>query len=149
MTRRILIAILCCASTLAAQQQPQSVASSPNMITLDEAVQEALSKNLDLAVQRYDISVAEARQIQARLRPNPVLTVSGDHLDLLGTHYDTINNAVRTSIASALTSFWSVPASGRNAWRWELSSDRLQSWEYRTRCARLSLKFRALLWMCC
>ena len=60
MMRRILIAILCCASTLAAQR-PQSAASSPNTITLDEAVQEALSKNLDLAVQRYDISVAEAR----------------------------------------------------------------------------------------
>src|SRR5512134_740276 len=25
--------------------------------------------------------------------PIPVLTVSGDHLDLLGTHYDAINNA--------------------------------------------------------
>ena len=91
--RRILITIVCCATTLTAQQRPQSVANSPKAITLDEAVQEALSKNLDLAVQRYDISVAEARQIQARLRPNPVLTVSGDHLDLLGTHYDEINNA--------------------------------------------------------
>ena len=92
--RTILITIICCATTLTAQQRPESVASSPaNAITLNEAVQEALSKNLDLAVQRYDISVAEARQIQARLRPNPVLTLSGDHLDLLGTHYDAINNA--------------------------------------------------------
>src|SRR5262245_5724550 len=93
MMRRVLITILWCATTLTAQQRPESVASSPHAITLDQAVQEALSKNLDLAVQRYDISVAEARQIQARLRPNPVLTVSGDHLDLLGTHYDTVNNA--------------------------------------------------------
>ena len=85
--------ILSCVFALSVQDRAQSASASPKPITLDEAVQEALSKNLDLSVQRYDISVAEARQIQARLRPNPVLTVSGDHLDLLGTHYDTVNNA--------------------------------------------------------
>jgi len=92
MMRRILITVLCCVSPLIAEQRQDSAANSPKTITSDEAVQEALSRNLDLAVQRYDISVAEARQIQAALRPNPVLTVSGDHLDLLGTHYDAINN---------------------------------------------------------
>src|SRR5262245_53796048 len=90
---RILIMIVCCTSALPAQSQPESAANPPKTVTLEEAIQEALSKNLELAVQRYNISLAEARQIQARLRPNPVLTVSGDHLDLLGTHYDTINNA--------------------------------------------------------
>ena len=94
MMKGILFTILVCATTLAAAQDAQQPPSNtPKAITLDEAVQEALSHNLDLAVQRYDISVAEARLIQARLHPNPVLTVSGDHLDLLGTHYDTINNA--------------------------------------------------------
>jgi len=94
MMKRVLITILFSATTLAvAQDTQQSPSNTPKAITLDEAVQEALSHNLDLAVQRYDISVAEARLIQARLHPNPVLTVSGDHLDLLGTHYDTINNA--------------------------------------------------------
>lgn len=92
MMRRILITILCWVTPLAAEQRQDSSAIAPKAITSDEAVQEALSRNLDLAVQRYDIGVAEARQIQARLRPNPVLTVSGDHLDLLGTHYDAINN---------------------------------------------------------
>ena len=37
--------------------------------------------------------MAEARQITARLRPNPVVSFSADHLDLLGTGYNTINNA--------------------------------------------------------
>jgi cobalt-zinc-cadmium efflux system outer membrane protein len=69
------------------------VAQSPTAVTLDQAVQEALASNLDLAAARYDISVAEARQITAKLRPNPVMTVSGDHLDLLGTGYDNTNNA--------------------------------------------------------
>lgn len=72
----------CC--VLAAQVRPT--------ITVDGAIREAISKNLELAAARYNISVAEARQITARLRPNPVMTVSADHLDLLGTGYNSINN---------------------------------------------------------
>ncbi|MCC7236216.1 MAG: TolC family protein [Bryobacterales bacterium] len=68
----------------------QTPAAAP--LTLDEAVREAMAHNLDLAAARYDISVAEARQITAALRPNPVMTASADHLDLLGTGYNTINN---------------------------------------------------------
>ena len=61
-------------------------------LTLDQAVREAMSNNLDLAAARYGITIAEARQITAALRPNPVLTASADHLDLLGTGYNAINN---------------------------------------------------------
>jgi len=61
-------------------------------LTLDQAVREAMSNNLDLAAARYGITIAEARQITAELRPNPVLTASADHLDLLGTGYNAINN---------------------------------------------------------
>jgi outer membrane protein, heavy metal efflux system len=31
--------------------------------------------------------------ITARLRPNPVLSLGGDHLDLLGTGFDEVNGA--------------------------------------------------------
>lgn len=58
-----------------------------NVVTLDEAIREAVANNLDLAAGKYNISIAEARQITAALRPNPVLTVSANHLDLLGTGY--------------------------------------------------------------
>jgi cobalt-zinc-cadmium efflux system outer membrane protein len=68
-------------------------AQGPSAVTIDEAIQRAIGNNLDLAAARFNISVAEARQITARLRPNPVLSVSADHLDLLGTGYDTVNNA--------------------------------------------------------
>ena len=61
-------------------------------LTLDQAVREAMSNNLDLTAARYGITIAEARQITAELRPNPVLTASADHLDLLGTGYNAINN---------------------------------------------------------
>lgn len=56
-------------------------------ITLDEAVQQAMANNLDLAAERLNVSVADARAITARLRPNPVLTVSGQTLDILGANY--------------------------------------------------------------
>ncbi len=56
-------------------------------ITLDQAIQEAVAKNLDLVAQRLNVSVAEAREITARLRPNPVLTVAGQTLNLLGANY--------------------------------------------------------------
>jgi outer membrane protein, heavy metal efflux system len=69
------------------------MAQSSTPITLDEAVREAIAGNRDLAAARLDISVAEARQITARLRPNPVVTFTGDHLDLLGTGYNSINSA--------------------------------------------------------
>ena len=56
-------------------------------VTLEQAIQEALAKNLDLAAEKVNVRVAEARQITARLRPNPVLTVSGQTLNLLGARY--------------------------------------------------------------
>ena len=62
-------------------------------MTSDGAIRQAI--NLDLAAARYSISVADARQITAKLRPNPVVSVSADHLDLLGTGYNTINNGGR------------------------------------------------------
>jgi len=63
-----------------------------NALTLTQAIDEAMTKNLDLAANRFNISIAEAAQITAALRPNPVLTVQADHLDLLGTRYNNINN---------------------------------------------------------
>jgi len=62
-------------------------------ITLEQALAEALEKNLSLLAERVNISIAEARLITARLRPNPVLSAGGDHLDLLGTGFNEINNA--------------------------------------------------------
>jgi len=68
-------------------------AQSSGPITIEQAIQEAMEKNLDVAAERLNISIAEARQITARLRPNPVVSVSGNHLDLLGTGYGPSNNA--------------------------------------------------------
>jgi cobalt-zinc-cadmium efflux system outer membrane protein len=62
-------------------------------LTIEQALAEALEKNLDLLAERVNISIAEARLITARLRPNPVVSAGGDHLDLLGTGFNEINAA--------------------------------------------------------
>jgi cobalt-zinc-cadmium efflux system outer membrane protein len=62
-------------------------ASTTGTLALDQAIKEAVSNNLDLMAERLSISVAEAREITARLRPNPVLTVSGQTLNVLGANY--------------------------------------------------------------
>lgn len=61
--------------------------AAPGPLTLEQAIQEALANNLDLAAQRYNVSVAEARQITASLRPNPVFSIASQTLDVLGAHY--------------------------------------------------------------
>ena len=66
---------------------------APAPVALDQAVQEALQKNLSLLAEKYNISVAQARIITARLRPNPVLTLGGDYLDILGTGFNPQNGA--------------------------------------------------------
>jgi cobalt-zinc-cadmium efflux system outer membrane protein len=81
-----------------AEAKPAS--TSPSVITVDQAVDEALQNNLDLLAQRVDLTIAEAHLVAARLRPNPVLSLSGDHLDVLGTGFDEINVGGPTEISS-------------------------------------------------
>ena len=74
----------CFAQTQTPQLQP---------LTIQQAVTEAVGKNLNVLAEKYSIPIAEARIVTARLRPNPVVTVGGDHMDLLGTGYDLQNGA--------------------------------------------------------
>ena len=53
-------------------------------LTLDAAIAEALNKNLGLIATRAGITIAEANLMTAQLRPNPVLSLGGDHLDCSG-----------------------------------------------------------------
>jgi cobalt-zinc-cadmium efflux system outer membrane protein len=67
--------------------------AAPDAVDIEQAVAEAIEKNLNLLAERFNLSLADARIATARLRPNPVLSVGGDHLDLLGTGYNNINGA--------------------------------------------------------
>lgn len=68
-------------------------AAEPERVTVEEAVDEALAHNLEFLAATYEVPLARAEIVTARLRLNPVLTLGGDHLDLLGTHYDDVNRA--------------------------------------------------------
>jgi outer membrane protein, heavy metal efflux system len=77
----------CCALFLfpaAARPQAQS-------LTVEQAVAEAIQNNPGLVAQRANVSIAEARILAARLRPNPVLSTGGDHVDVLGTGFSEEN----------------------------------------------------------
>lgn len=62
-------------------------------LTIEEAVNQAVERNLGLLAARADLSVAEAALVTARLRPNPVLSGGGDSLDWLGTGFNERNGA--------------------------------------------------------
>jgi len=53
---------------------PLPAISQSAALTLDDAVRAALDHNLTLVAERYLVSIARARVVTAKLRPNPVLT---------------------------------------------------------------------------
>ncbi|HUS08764.1 MAG TPA: TolC family protein [Bryobacteraceae bacterium] len=65
----------------------------PEPISIDQAVREALDHNLTLVAERFNVPIANARILTAGLRPNPVLTLDGDYLDVLGTGFAPENGA--------------------------------------------------------
>lgn len=83
---RFAFAIFLVSATNSVTAQSQSSA-----VTVNQTVQEAIEKNLTLLAERYNLSIADTRILTAGLRPNPVLSFGGDHLDLLGTGYNDIN----------------------------------------------------------
>jgi cobalt-zinc-cadmium efflux system outer membrane protein len=61
-------------------------------VTLADAIEEAMQHNLALLAEKSNLSIAEASMITARTRPNPVISLGADQLDLLGTGFDSSNN---------------------------------------------------------
>ncbi len=51
-------------------------------ITIEQALEEGVQKNLSLLAERYNVQIADARIIQAGLRPNPTLTFNQLYVDL-------------------------------------------------------------------
>ena len=86
----------------AALSAPQQEAASPAAVTIEQAVAEAIENNPGLLAERLGVPVAEAALITARLRPNPVVSVSSDHLDWLGTGFSDVNGAGPTETALRL-----------------------------------------------
>jgi cobalt-zinc-cadmium efflux system outer membrane protein len=89
---RLLCTFILYAPWISAQQATPAPAL-PDRVTIDQAVKEAVENNLGLLAERYNLSIADARIITARLRPNPVLSLGADYLDFLGTGFNTKNGA--------------------------------------------------------
>src|SRR5262249_50930266 len=69
----------------------QSQQATP--VTIRQAIQEAVEKNLSLLAERYNLSISDARIITARLRPNPVLSLYTDLQPWLGAGATELNQA--------------------------------------------------------
>jgi outer membrane protein, heavy metal efflux system len=61
-------------ATARAQPRPPLSATVTAALTIDDAVREAIDRNLGLVAERYSLSIAQARILAASLRPNPVFT---------------------------------------------------------------------------
>src|SRR3982751_2537909 len=68
-------------------------ARAQSVFTIDDAVQQAIDRNLTLLAERWNLTVADAAIVTARLRPNPVLSGGANSLDWLGTGFDEGNRA--------------------------------------------------------
>ena len=80
--------IILAAASLAAQ--PAS--APPDQVTIQQAVKEAVEHNLNLLAERYNLSIADAHIITAKLRPNPVLSAGVDYIDFQN-HFSPDNSA--------------------------------------------------------
>lgn len=75
-------------------------------LTMEEAVQEAVGANLDLIAERQNVPIAKAREIQAALRPNPILTFTWDYLDWLRRGLSVDNSAGPSEFAPQFNYIW-------------------------------------------
>jgi len=92
--------------SIAAVAACRAFAQEPQSLTIEQAVQEALQNNPGLLAEKLGIPVAETAVITARLRPNPVVSASSDHLDWLGTGYSEANGAGPTETALRVDIPW-------------------------------------------
>src|SRR6266849_10863313 len=72
---QVISLVLCLVFTGSWNRTARQTATGEHL-SIGQAVQEAIDKNLGLLAERYNISIADARIIAARLRPNPVLSLS-------------------------------------------------------------------------
>src|SRR5262245_59901339 len=70
-----------------------AAAQGTRSLTIDQAVDEAVQRNLGLLAERVNLSIAEAAIMTARLRPNPVVSAGANSLDWLGTGFNETNGA--------------------------------------------------------
>src|SRR5262245_3785588 len=88
----ILVVLLSAIQASGQIRTPEQI-TSPDRLTISQAVAEALENNVGLLAARSNVSIAQARVITAGLRPNPIFSADGDHLPLAGTTFNAENDA--------------------------------------------------------
>jgi len=96
-TRLLSLILLLSDTALAAAQDSPTLAPAesptpPEVLTVAQALDEAVQTNLSLLAERVNVTIAEARIVTAGLRPNPVFSFSADHQDWLGTGFNRQNS---------------------------------------------------------
>src|SRR5262249_36573033 len=84
MMRKILLNFALVAAlivTLNAQARAQQASGT---LTLERAVNAYIERNLELQAERYRLERTKADAIAAKLRPNPILSVTGENLAING-----------------------------------------------------------------
>src|SRR5437870_2358441 len=76
MIRPRVFALLVCALPFTSGRASAQSPVPATVLAIDQAVTEAIAHNLAIVAERYNLAVADARVLTARLRPNPVLTVN-------------------------------------------------------------------------
>ena len=94
-------------------QASRDDAGQTEKLTLERALAEALAHNAELNAEKAQMPIVDSRMITARLRPNPIVSVSADHLDLLGAGFSLANAAGPSGFRVALTALRSWPKAGR------------------------------------
>jgi len=93
-TGRFLAAVCITFAATGARAQPRA----SDVITIEQAVGEALDHNLSLLAERYNVTIADAAVLTAGLRPNPVVTLNAmlPNAELVDSGIATREGVVRT-----------------------------------------------------
>ncbi|MDP9097863.1 MAG: TolC family protein, partial [Verrucomicrobiota bacterium] len=75
-------ALIACPRTIPAQFADSEIRSKPRRdtgttFTLRQFIETVVASNLELAAQRYNVSISQAQLVAARVSPNPILTFGG------------------------------------------------------------------------
>ena len=116
---------------------------SGELWNITRAVTQALEHNLQLIAERANLTVADAQMITARLRPNPSVGLSADHLDLAGTGFSETNGAGPPEYTLNTAFLWE--RGGKRKRRIDLAREdrRLAEYDFRDLQRRLALEVRS------
>lgn len=77
--------VACCLSAFVSAQTPQATPIPvTELLTLEVAMEQFLRRNLAVEAARFEVGVAEAERVGARLRPRPGVTVTAENVKISG-----------------------------------------------------------------